>query len=117
VEHEQIGNNLHHLEVIRLVTQVFLLAARMARDGVLSPGGVIRIQLHDVAGRGLLVPDVPGRFWAQEKEITVERRVTPNELKAAEGRDIALGVATDIYRKFRWSDPPMEKLAEEQARV
>jgi hypothetical protein len=114
VEHERLGNNLHHLEVIRLVTQVFQLAARMARDGVLSPEGVIRIQLHNVAGRGLLVPDVSGSFWAQEKEITVERIVTPPELEARDGRDIALAVAVDIYRRFRWNDPPMEKLAEEQ---
>jgi len=76
VEHEQLEKNLHYLEVIRLVTQVFRLAARMANEGIVSPRGTIRIKLHNIAGRGLLVPDIIGSFWAQQDAILTERVVT-----------------------------------------
>ena len=41
----------------------------------------------------------------------------PDELLVLEGSGgLAIGVAAEIYAKFGWNDPPLDKLAEEQSR-
>ncbi|HXR77125.1 MAG TPA: hypothetical protein VN737_14200 [Bryobacteraceae bacterium] len=115
VEHAQIGNEVHYLEVIWLVTQVYQFAARMARDGALSPEALIRLQLHNVAGRGLYTADFFGEFWSREKRVDAARTVHTGELLGQEGRDLAMQAALEIYAKFGWADAPEEKILEQQS--
>lgn len=117
VDNPHLGdNNLHYLEIIRIATQVFMLASRMARDGILAPEAWVHLRLHEIAGRGLYTPDFFGSHWSREKQIDAGRKVTAAELLVREGRDLAMSVATEIYAKFGWNDPPLDELRAEQNR-
>lgn len=117
VDNPHLGdNNLHFLEVIRIATQVFILASRMARDGILVPEARVCFRLHEIAGTGLYIPDLLGSHWSREKQIDAGRRVAAAELLVREGRDHAMSVATEIYTKFGWTDPPLDELEAEQNR-
>jgi hypothetical protein len=117
VEHQDLGNNLHYLEVVRLVTQIFQFAARMNRDRLLTSGGRIDINLKNVAGRGLWVPDFSASYWSRDQQFSVRRQFDSADLAAQEGRDLALDVIIEIYRKFGWNEPPVETLAIEQSGI
>jgi len=117
MKHPKLGNKLHYLEVARVITQVFLLTARMARDRILTPEAHVQFSLKEVAGCGLYIPDSFDDHWSRGKRIDVRRTAKPADLLARDGRDLALGVATEIYEKFGWNEPPMEILAEEQNRI
>jgi len=119
----QLGNRIHALEVLDTVTAAFEFAARMADRGVLRPKAAITFELRQVAGRSLTWPqdafgyiDAVGRnCWCQDETVTVERRVTTDELRARK-RELALEVALEIYNKFGWTEPPVERLEREQAK-
>jgi pyrimidine deaminase RibD-like protein len=117
----QLGDRLHVLEVLDTVTAAVEFAARMAESNVLCPNAAITLQLRSVAGRSLTWPqdnigdiDVVGRTcWAQDDTVHVERRITAEELKSRR-RELAVEVAAEIYAKFGWSEPPLERLRQEQ---
>lgn len=111
-----LGDNIHYLHILQIVSQVFEFAASMAREGVLATGASVSIELLGAAGCGLVVPtDVNGRYWAQQKDIAVETFVQPDALPES-GRDLALDVVLEIYQKFRWIDASRPTLAKEQKR-
>jgi hypothetical protein len=114
VEQDQLGNNVHYLEVLRLLTQVFQFTARMARDRVLAPPGRVDVNLKNVAGRGLWVPDLSASYWSRGQQISISRHVSAVDLAAQEGRDLALDVIIEMYRRFGWEQPPVEELALQQ---
>jgi hypothetical protein len=114
VEQDQLGNNVHYLEVLRLLTQVFQFTARMARDRVLAPAGRVDVNLKNVAGRGLWVPDLSASYWSRGQQISISRHVSAVDLAAQEGRDLALDVIIEMYRRFGWEQPPVEELALQQ---
>jgi hypothetical protein len=119
----QLGDRVHVLEILDTVTGAFEFAARMADRGVLSPDAAITLELYGVDGRALTWPQnvlgdkdaVGPNCWCQDETISADRRVTADELKARR-RDLALEVAFEIYSKFGWSDPPKQRLTEEQRR-
>jgi hypothetical protein len=117
IEHDEINKKLHYLEVIWLVTQVFQLAARMAREGALATTATVRFQLHNVSGRGLYTADFFGQYWSRAKDIDIIRSVKPADLLAHEGSDLAFAVALEIYRRFGWEDAPCDKIAEQQRKL
>jgi hypothetical protein len=53
--------------------------------------------------------------WCQDDSIEVGRLVAVEELSVAK-RELALAVASEIYSKFGWYDPPVERLKNEQRR-
>jgi len=119
----QLGDRVHVLEILDTVSAAFEFAARMADKGVLSPEATITFSLHGVDGRELTWPqDVLGDMnavgqncWCQHETVSVERRVTTDGLHE-EKRELALGVALDIYSNFGWSTPPIQRLTDEQNR-
>jgi excisionase family DNA binding protein len=115
-EIKQLGKNLHFLEVIRVASQVFEFATRMAHEGVLSPEADIVVAVHEVDGFGLVVPDFGGNYHGRTKVISVAKKVNPAELEAR-NREVALDTALDIYRGFGWMDAPRSLLKQEQERL
>jgi len=117
----QLGNRVHVLEILDTVTAAFEFAARMAQRGVLSPDVRISFELYGLDGRGLTWPqDVFGQreaaghdCWCQEESFDLMRQASPAELKAQK-RELALDVAMEIYSKFGWSNPPKDRLVDEQ---
>ena len=119
----QLGDRIHVLEILDTVTAAFEFASRMADVGVFSPKAAVTFEMHGVAGRSLTWPkdllgdtDAVGRnCWCQEESVTVERRVSPDELRA-QTREIAFEVALEIYTKFGWIELPMQQLWDAQNR-
>ena len=79
-------NELHYLEVLRLMSEVLEFAKRMAREGVLTPRAVVKVSLRQASGLGLLVPDSfePGKasaLWCKQDAIDdLEMPVSPEDL-------------------------------------
>jgi len=119
----QLGNRVHVLEILDTTTAAFEFAARMAERGVLSPEAAIVFELRGVDGRELTWPqDVPGdrdavrpNCWCQDEAVSVKGQVAADELKGRR-RELALEVALEIYSRFGWSNPPTQRLADEQNR-
>src|ERR1700739_1002038 len=94
----------------------------MTQHVVLAPDIAITIGLHAVEGRQLTWPqdiffdnDAVGRdCWCQEERIDVSRQVNAAKI-AAQKRELALDVTWEIYSKFGWSEPPKDRLSEEQS--
>ncbi len=115
-EIKQLGKNLHFLEVIRVVSQIFEFATRLAHEGILSPEADIVVALHEVDGFGLIVPDFAGNHHGRTKVISVTKEIIPSELESR-NRDIALDTALEIYKGFGWADAPRSLLKQEQERL
>lgn len=119
----QLGDRVHVLEILDTVTAAFEFGARMAERGILFPSAVITFELYDVDGRRLTWPkdvffdnDAVGpNCWCQEENVSVERTLTSDEIKAKR-REHALDVAMELYSSFGWPDSPRELLASEQRR-
>lgn len=116
----EIGNCVHFLDIIRVVSQVFEFTARMAYEGILSPTAVVVVELKhlDSFGQslGLYQPTFCEDYWSRKPSITVTREVPPMDLEAR-NRDLALGVALDIYKDFGWTTAPLSQLKQEQERI
>jgi TIR domain len=117
----QLGDRVHVLGILDTATAAFEFAARMAQRSVVSPEAVITFELYGVDGRVLTWPqdhlgdiDAVGReCWCQDEGFSPTRRATVAELEEGR-RDLALEVALEIYSKFRWLDPPRDRLADDQ---
>jgi len=118
----QLGTRVHVLEILDTVTAAFEFASRMAERNILSPAAAISFELFGVDGRELTWPKdifgtgdaVEGDYWCQESTVTVTRHALAAELKT-KSRELALEVALEIYSYFGWSEPPKDRLAQEQA--
>ena len=119
----QLGERLHALCVLDTTTAAFEFAARMADRGVLSSEAKITFALHGVDGRGLTWPQdvfserdsVGPNCWCPEERVHIVRLVVAEEIKRRR-RELALEVALEIYSRFMWSDPPIQRLSDEQRR-
>ena len=119
----ELGDRVHALEILDIVSAVFEFAAQMAHRGVLSPAAKITFELRQVDGRRLTWPQdvfldndaVKQNCWCQNEMVSVNRFVDIDELQAGR-RELALEVAVEIYSSFGWSDPPRDRLASEQER-
>lgn len=115
----QIGDRVHVLEILDTVTASFEFAARMTDRGVLSPRAAITVELHGVAGRSLTWPRdiyieaIEGNCWCQEETVSAERRISTDELRT-QVQGLAFDVVLEIYSKFNWTQPPVEKLKSAQ---
>jgi hypothetical protein len=122
-EIKDLGDRIHVLEIIDTVTGAYELAARLAKRGVLRPAAQLKFELFGVSGRELTWPlDLFGsadviktESWAQDDEFAVIRQETVTDLETR-ARELALDAALEVFEKFGWSDPPKEKLAEEQGK-
>ncbi len=120
---ERHPEKIHVLEILDTVTQAFEFAARLAQAGALSGDTAITFDLLDVEALGLTWPAdqfgyadvVPRECWCQDKHISVSR-VIPSEELDSRKRRAAYEAVIEIYSKFRWLNPPHEKLEAEQAR-
>jgi hypothetical protein len=112
----QLGNRVHYLEVVRVVSQAFEFARRMACEDVLSPEAAINVELHRVAGRGLVGPDPFRQDWCKKDDVIVERRVGAKDL-TANSHDSAIDVAIAIFSDFGWGDAQRSVLEREQRRL
>ena len=73
----------------------------------MSPEAAITLELTGVDGRALTWPQdapsemnaVQGDCWCQDESVTVSRTVGVASLEAR-GRELALGVALEIYSAF-----------------
>lgn len=116
-----LGTRIHVLEILDTVTAAFELAARMAEQGVLSPDAALTFEMNGVDGRELIWQqnifgdgDVVGpNCWCQDEHLSVIRRVASNDLKERR-RELALEVALEIFSRFGWSNPPKQRLIDEQ---
>jgi hypothetical protein len=89
----------------------------------MSPEVVITFELIGLERRGLTWPDrarvdrnaVGPNCWCKDKNVSVKRLVGTDELEARR-RGLALEVALEIYARFGWSDPPIQRLTDEQGR-
>jgi len=115
---EILKDSIHVLEILTTVTAAFEVAAEMAQQGVLSSDAAITFDLCEIDGRRLSQPldllndALGGKFWCQDPNITVERPIDA-EIQALR-REIALGVALEIYSMFGWLDAPEASFAKEQ---
>ena len=117
----QLAGRVHVLEILDTATAAFEFGARMAQQGVLSPEAVLTFELYGLAGRPVTWPqdffgeieNVGPQCWCQDENICVTRQAATPELQARR-REIALDVALEIYSAFGWSDPPRNRLVEEQ---
>jgi pyrimidine deaminase RibD-like protein len=113
-------NELHYLEVLRLMSEVFEFAKRMAKEGILSPKAVVKVSLRKASGLGLLVPDSfevgkgSARWCKQDAIDDLEMVAAPADLETR-SYDLALDAALYVYKKFGWS-PDRSFLAEKQPR-
>jgi hypothetical protein len=115
-----LGERIHVFEILDTVTGVFEFAAAMARSGILAPEAAISFELHNVAGCELTWPQENGgldgirsKTWCEEERIILTRQLDPEDLKMQK-RKLALEVATEIYNKYGWLDPPTPRLTDEQ---
>jgi hypothetical protein len=117
----QLGDKIHVLEILDTTTAAFEFASRMADKGVLSPEATFSFELRKIDGRQLTWPQdvfgdidaVPRNCWCQDETISIEKRITTNELKTRK-RELALELTLEIYEKFGWSNPPVQNLKGEQ---
>ncbi|MBZ5570351.1 MAG: toll/interleukin-1 receptor domain-containing protein [Acidobacteriia bacterium] len=117
----QLGDRIHVLEILDVVTAAVEFASRMAGRRVFSPRARISFELRGIAGRSLTWPrdllgdtDAVGRnCWSQEDVIKVERYASSDELETQK-RGLALQLAVEIYTKFGWTELPVQLLEIEQ---
>jgi serine/threonine protein kinase len=117
----ELGDHIHVLEIVDTVTGAFELAARLAQRGVLVPKAQLKFELYGVSARRLTWPlDVFGKVdaikdevWAQEDNFSVIKEETSADLETHR-RELALQTAIEIFADFGWSNPPIDKLAQEQ---
>jgi pyrimidine deaminase RibD-like protein len=113
----QLGDRIHALEILDVVTAVFEFAARMSDRRALGPEAIVTLELHGIAGRSLTWPQdiwgdldaVPRDTWCQDEALGTVRRIGTDELKVR-ARELAVEVAQEIYGKFGWAEPPVERL-------
>jgi pyrimidine deaminase RibD-like protein len=111
-------NQLHYLEVLRLISEAFEFAKRMAADGVLTRKATVKVSLRNASGLGLLVPDSfevgkATALWCKQDAIDdLELLVSPEDLQS---HDLAVDAALHVYKKFGWS-PDRSLLKEKQPR-
>lgn len=114
-------NEVHYLGILRLMSEVYEFAKRMAREGVISPTAVVKVALRKGSGLGLLVPDSfeigkGSPHWCKQDAIDdLETLVSPEDLETRSS-DLALDAALHIYEKFGWTNPDRSFLAEKQPR-
>jgi|GEM_PF-4535638 len=119
----QLAGRIHVLGILDIATATFEFAARMAERDVFSPEAVVTFGFSGLDGRTLAWPkDVIGDLdevgqdcWCQDESFSLASQVAPGELRVRR-RKLALEVALEIYRKFGWSDPPIDRLSDEQKR-
>jgi len=112
----QVGDRVHALEILDTTTAAFEFAARMSARGLLSPDAALTFELRKVGGRSLTWPQdhlgdidaAPRDRWCQEETITVERRIADEYLRP-QARELAREVSIEIYKKFGWTQPPLER--------
>jgi diguanylate cyclase (GGDEF)-like protein len=117
----QLGGRVHVLDILDVATATLEFASRMAERGVLSPEAVITFELYGLDGRQLTWPrDDFGNFdatvrdcWCQDERFAMAKQLTPAEI-GSQKRELALGVALEIYSNFGWSEPPREPLKSAQ---
>ena len=108
------------LRTLKIVTCIYEFASRMAAQHLLDPSASIGIELHGVDGRELSYMSPQRRldehYWCRKESIRIEQSRNPEDLQT-QAREIALDVTLDIFREFRWTNPPKSLLAEEQTRT
>jgi hypothetical protein len=108
------------LRTLKIVTCIYEFASRMAAQHLLDPSASIRIELHGVDGRELSYispqPRLDEHYWCRKESIQKEQSLNPEELQT-KGRELALDVTLEIFKEFRWTNPPKSLLAEEQTRT
>jgi pyrimidine deaminase RibD-like protein len=117
----QFADRVHVLHILDIATAAFEFAARMAKQGVLSPKGIVNFELHGVAGKRLMWPkdvffdndEVSRDCWCQDESFSVLRESNSGEIEVQK-RDLALKVALKMYSSFGWLDAPVDRLKEEQ---
>lgn len=117
----QMLGSLHVLEILDVVTGAFEFATRMSTQKILSPKAAITFELYKVDGLKLTWPqdalgieDAVGReCWCEDEVIRVNRQMASSELEGRR-REYSLSVAFEIYSGFGWSNPPQERLADQQ---
>jgi pyrimidine deaminase RibD-like protein len=113
-------NELHYLEVLRVMSEVFEFAKRMARENVLMPTAMVKVSLRNASGLGLLVPESfeigkAAAHWCKQDAIDdLEFVAAPTALEA-QSRDLALDAAFHVYKRFGWN-PEKSFLVENQNR-
>lgn len=120
-EANQLSGRIHVLEILDIATAALEFAASMTQHAVLAPEIAITIGLHAVEGKQVTWPQaitldndtVPRNCWCQDAKIDLSRRISTTEIKRFR-REIAFGLAIEIYSGFGWSDPPTDHLRREQ---
>lgn len=106
------------LNVLYTVTEIFEFAARLARHGVLRPGGEVSIRLHDMRDRELTHQDLRrslgfGPYVSKLEQIGYEATPIQERLLGA-APELAIDAANAIFERFEWFNPPRDVLVEEQ---
>ena len=107
---------IHHLEILRVVTQTFEFGTRLVRECDIH--GLVRhsVSLKNVLGHEILVPNrFPSTYCKADSLTEVEVS------KSDDGPDVVLDRALDlvlrIYRQFGWHDASETDLRREQRRA
>lgn len=105
-------------EAVSRYTEVFELATRLALSEMNADSLKIRIGLHNLSGRHLVLdyPNRVGFSYARTTSLETfpyEREVSKAEL-AAEGWDLALDATSELFARFDWT-PGKEMLRTMQA--
>jgi hypothetical protein len=104
---------LHILEILRVVSQAFQFARRMAKDSVLSGDALTLIDLRRIGGIGLYIPNEPDSPHAKngkaggELQAFIVRFGNRNSGTCLECR-------TGYLFAVRWKDADRESLKAQQ---
>jgi hypothetical protein len=102
-------------------TAALEFATLMTQHVVLAPEIAITIDLHAVEGKQVTWPQgitldndaVPRDCWCQDEKINTSVQLGTAEISPLR-REAAFHIAMQIYSRFGWSNPPIDRLQREQ---
>jgi hypothetical protein len=115
------NGRIHALEILDVTTAALEFATLMAQHVVLDPEVAITVGLHAVEGKQLTWPQditldndrVSRNSWCQDANIDASVQLNTGQILSVR-REAAFHIASQIYSKFGWSDPPNDILRSEQ---
>ncbi|MFN0144425.1 MAG: hypothetical protein ACKVP6_13435 [Mycobacterium sp.] len=111
---------LNVLDTLFTLTEVLKFAGRLAYREVLSPTGLVRIELHGMQGRVLTSERdwwMPRRRYVGQSDLIAWETTDASPRLMSSSDTLARGAATRVFAAFGYTSVPNDLLADWQRRL
>ncbi|MFC1656504.1 hypothetical protein ACFL14_00860 [Patescibacteria group bacterium] len=106
------------IDITYQLTEIFEFISRLIQDGLYENGVEVKISLHNLVGRKLVI-DNPKRVGFMVEKITGANehsysKVFSKDEILSDSKKPALQMILQIFELFKWDDPPIDTIKKDQ---